>query len=199
MNSKPRLNPGIQTIAVQALQNLYSTIRFTLKRIYITFYCRNSLYKWDHSIITAWCNYDALVSFTVVTLIVYMYLFNLYLNLFIYLCTWSYLLLLLLLSFLFLTLTLIRHIDWHELELVLCIMHFSTILSRRNKSLKSNPIQSLRLRSDAFLVGENRECGKGRGCFQTVANYQKSMKNYFSVPLMTKRKVHSKYWEETIC
>ena len=73
-------------------------------------------------IFTVWCNYDALVSFAVVTIIFYMYLFNFYLNLLIYLCTWSYLLLLLLLSLSFLTLTLIKHIDWCEQELVLCIL-----------------------------------------------------------------------------
>ena len=85
-----------------------------------------------------------IIIITIIAIIFYMYLFNLYLNLLIYLCTWSYLLLLLLLSLLFLTLTLIRHIDWYELELVLCIYYFdffSMILSTRKKAFQSNPIQ----------------------------------------------------------
>ena len=72
-----------------------------------------------------------------------MYSFNLYLNLLIYLCTWSYLLLLLLLSWLFLTLTLIRHIDWYEIELVLCILLIWFFLRFCQHRIKhSNPIQS---------------------------------------------------------
>ena len=131
-------------LSVQALQNLYSTIRFHLKRIHTSFYGRIRLYTCDHSIFTVWCNYGALVGFAVVTIIFYMYLFNLCFNLLIYLCTWSYLLLLLL-SLLFLTLIYITHIDWYELEPVLCIhsfAFFSTILPTRNKAFQSNPIQA---------------------------------------------------------
>ena len=132
---------------MSTLQNWYSTIRFFLKRIHTSFYGRIRLYTCDHNIFTVWCNYDALVSLAVVTIIFYIYLFDLYLNLLIYLYNWSYVLLLLLLSLLFLTLTLIRHIDWHELELVLCILliwFFSTILSTRNKAFQSYPIQFTR-------------------------------------------------------
>ena len=85
------------------------------------FMARIRLYTCDHSTFRAWCNYHALVSFAVVTIIFYMCLFDLYLNLHIYLCTSSYLLLLLLLSLLFLIFTLISHNDWYELELMLCI------------------------------------------------------------------------------
>ena len=116
-----------------------------MKCIHTSFYGRIKLYTCDHSTFTVWCNYDALDSFAVVTIIFCMFLFNLYLNLLIYLCTWSYLLLLLLVSLLFLTLILIRLIDWYELELVSCILFIwffiSTILSTRNKIFQSNPIQ----------------------------------------------------------
>ena len=70
------------------------------------------IYTCHKSIFTVWCNYVALVSF-------YLYLFNLYIYLLIYLniyLTWCYY------YHYFLTLTLSRRIDWHELELVLCIL-----------------------------------------------------------------------------
>ena len=89
MNSKLRLNFGIQTIVrVGSAKSLYSTIRFHLKRIHTSFYGRIRLYTCDHSIFTVWRNYDAFVSFAVVTIVFYMYLFNLYLNLLIYVCDW---------------------------------------------------------------------------------------------------------------
>ena len=98
-------------------------------------------------VFTVWCNYDALVSFAVVTIIFSMYLFNLYLNLLIDLCTWSHLLLQLLLSLLFLMLTLIKHIDWLEVELVLWIWlnwllfyNFVSII-KHFSPIQSNPIQ----------------------------------------------------------
>ena len=126
------------------MQNLHSTIRFHLKSIHTSLYGRISLYTRDHSIFTVWCNYDALVSFAVVTINFYMYLFILYLNLLIYLCTWSYLLLLLLLWSSFLTLTLNSRIDWYEPELVLCILliWFFFLRFSQHEIKFSNAIQS---------------------------------------------------------
>ena len=132
---------------MSALSNLYCTIRFHLTCIHASFNDRIMLYTCYHKLFTVWCNYVALVSFAVVTIIFYRYLFNLYLNSLIYLFSWSYLLLLLLLSLLlFLTLNLIRHIDWYELEFVLCISFIwfcSRILSARNNAFQSNPIHGV--------------------------------------------------------
>ena len=81
-------------------------------RINLFIYFSLYIYSCHNSLFTIWCNYVALVSF-------YLYLFNLYIYLLIYLniyLTWCYY------YRYFLTLTLSRHIDWHKIELVLCIL-----------------------------------------------------------------------------
>ena len=157
-------------MSAQALQNRYSTIRFHSKHIHTPPYCRIKLHTCADSILTAWCNYDALVEFAIVTITLYICLFNLYLNLLIYVCTWSYLLLLLLLPLFFLTMTLIRHMDWYELELVLCILliWFFFLRSCQHEIKRSNPIQS----NPLALISLSR-CYIARG--QTTMNYTKKI------------------------
>ena len=98
------INNRINNIHKRALRMAYKDNQSSFKQLLekyhsVTVYHKNlqvlvteifkviRLYTCNHSIFTVWCNYDALVSFTVVTIIFYMYLFNLYLDLVIYVCT----------------------------------------------------------------------------------------------------------------
>ena len=138
-------------------------------------------------VFTVWCNYDALVSFAVVTIIFSMYLFNLYLNLLIDLCTWSHLLLQLLLSLLFLMLTLIKHIDWLEVELVLWIWlnwllfyNFVSIIKHFSPT-QSNPIQEYTPYLSVFSPNTGK-CGPEEPRIRTI--FTQWTLNSFGGPLL---------------